>query len=82
MVKPGGDFLLILVANDRWAKLAFGPMLTHGGTRGREWWTGGLRDAGFAVVEEIISLLIDKTWIKPLAKAPMRSRGFVDCGGA
>ncbi len=52
VVKPGGEFLLILVANDRWAKLAFGPMLTHGGTRGREWWTGSLRDAGFAVVED------------------------------
>ncbi len=52
VVKPGGEFLLILVANDWWAKLAFGPMLTHGGTRGRDWWTGGLKDAGFAVVED------------------------------
>ncbi len=52
VVKPGGDFLLILVANDRWAKLAFGPLLAHGGTRGRQWWTGGLKDAGFEVVED------------------------------
>ncbi len=52
VVKPGGDFLLILVANDGWSKLAFGPLLTHGGTRGRQWWTGGLQDAGFQVVED------------------------------
>ncbi len=52
VVKPGGDFLLILVGNDRWAKFAYGPLLTHGGTRGRSWWTGQLRDAGFSVRED------------------------------
>ena len=52
VVKPGGDFLLILVSNDGWGKLAFGPVLAHGGTRGKAWWTGGLRDAGFQVVED------------------------------
>ena len=30
VLKPGGDFLLILAANDGWAKLAFGPLLAHG----------------------------------------------------
>ena len=52
VVKPGGDFLLILVANDRWAKFAFGPILSHGGTRGAEWWSARLREAGFDVLEE------------------------------
>jgi SAM-dependent methyltransferase len=52
VVKPGGDFLLILVANDRWAKFAFGPMLSHGATRGPAWWTERLKEAGFEVLEE------------------------------
>lgn len=51
VVKPGGDFLLILISNDRWAKLAFGPLLSHGGTRGREWWTARLQEAGFQILE-------------------------------
>lgn len=52
VMKPGGDFLLILVANDAWGKLAFGPMLTHGGTRGSSWWSQKLRETGFRIVEE------------------------------
>jgi len=52
VVKPGGDFLLILVANDRWVKLAFGPLLSHGGTRSREWWIARLREAGFQSAED------------------------------
>lgn len=52
VVKPGGDFLLMLVSNDRWAKLAFGPLLSHGVTRGRDWWIPRLREAGFQVIED------------------------------
>lgn len=52
VVKPGGDFLLILISNDRWAKFAYGPMLTHGGTRGAAWWTARLQEAGFQVMEQ------------------------------
>ena len=37
VLTPGGDFLLILVANDGWAKLAFGPLLSHGGTYDADW---------------------------------------------
>jgi SAM-dependent methyltransferase len=51
-IKPGGDFLLILVANDGWAKLAYGPLLAHGGTRGKGWWIPQLEEAGFQVVED------------------------------
>jgi ubiquinone/menaquinone biosynthesis C-methylase UbiE len=52
VVKPGGDLLLILISNDRWAKFAYGPMLTHGGTRGAAWWTARLQEAGFQVLEQ------------------------------
>jgi len=52
VLKPGGEFLLILVANDRWAKFAFGPLLSHGGTRGPAWWAGKVKEAGFQVLEE------------------------------
>ena len=46
VLRPGGDFLLILVANDGWAKLAFGPLLSHGGTYGAGWWRDAARTAG------------------------------------
>jgi SAM-dependent methyltransferase len=52
VVKPEGDFLLILVANDGWAKMAFGPLIAHGGTRGKRWWTERLQEAGFRVGED------------------------------
>jgi SAM-dependent methyltransferase len=49
VLKPGGDFLLMLVENDGWAKLAFGPLLSHGGTYGARWWRGAAEAAGFEV---------------------------------
>ncbi|MEO8077004.1 MAG: class I SAM-dependent methyltransferase [Acidobacteriota bacterium] len=52
VLKPGGDFLLILVANDGWAKLAFGPLLSHGGTYGTDWWRDAAAKAGFDVREQ------------------------------
>jgi SAM-dependent methyltransferase len=52
VLRPGGDFLLILVANDGWAKLAFGPLLSHGGTRGATWWREAAGTAGFDIREE------------------------------
>ena len=52
VLRPGGDFLLILVANDGWAKLAFGPLLSHGGTYGAGWWRDAAGAAGFAIREE------------------------------
>lgn len=51
VIMPGGDFLLILVANDGWAKFAFGPVLSHGGTRGADWWVARLQEAGFQTLE-------------------------------
>ena len=52
VVKPGGDFLLMVIANDRWVKFTFGPLFMHGGTRGPAWWTARLQEAGFQVLEE------------------------------
>ena len=51
VLKPGGEFLLILVENDRWTKFAFGPLLSHGGTRGAAWWTDRMQKAGFQITE-------------------------------
>lgn len=52
VVKPGGDFLLMVIAKEPWVQFAFGPLLTHRGPRGADWWTARLRDAGFEVREE------------------------------
>jgi SAM-dependent methyltransferase len=52
VLEPGGEFLLMLVANDLWMKFAFGPVLSHGGTRGADWWRGQATAAGFEIVEE------------------------------
>jgi ubiquinone/menaquinone biosynthesis C-methylase UbiE len=52
VVKPGGDFLLMIVANDSWVQFAFGPLLMHGGPRGAEWWAEQVRAVGFEIVEQ------------------------------
>jgi SAM-dependent methyltransferase len=52
VVKPGGDFLLIVVAKEPWVQFTFGPLLMHSGTLGAAWWTTRLQEAGFQVVEE------------------------------
>ena len=52
VLTPGGDFLLILVANDGWAKLAFGPLLSHGGAYDADWWRDAVVKAGFDIREE------------------------------
>jgi ubiquinone/menaquinone biosynthesis C-methylase UbiE len=52
VVKPGGDFLLMLIANDSWEKFTFGPLLSHGATRGSTWWTARVQEAGFQIVEQ------------------------------
>ena len=51
VVKPGGDFLLMVIANEPWAKFSFGPLLMHGGPRGQAWWTARMQEAGFQVLE-------------------------------
>ena len=52
VVKPGGDFLLMLLAKDFFVQFAFGPLLLHGGPREPDWWVTRVKEAGFQVVEE------------------------------
>jgi ubiquinone/menaquinone biosynthesis C-methylase UbiE len=52
VLKPGGDLLLMIIANEKWAKFAFGPLLSHGGTRGADWWTTHVQKAGFQIIEQ------------------------------
>jgi len=52
VLKPGGEFLLMVIAKDYWLKFAFGPLLLHSGTSGAEWWTSRLQEAGFQMIEQ------------------------------
>ena len=52
VLKPGGEFLLMLIAKDLWLRLTFGPLLLHSGTRGQEWWTNRLGEIGLRVIEQ------------------------------
>ncbi len=51
VLKPGGDFLLMVLAKDVWLNATFGPMLLHSGTRDAAWWSEALQSAGFTVAE-------------------------------
>ena len=52
VIKPGGDFLLMVVGKDRWLQFTFGPLLMHSGLHGAEWWSSRLQEAGFQVIED------------------------------
>ena len=52
VLKPGGEFLMMVIAKDSWLKFSFGPLLLHTGTRSPERWTSLLQDAGFQMVEQ------------------------------
>jgi ubiquinone/menaquinone biosynthesis C-methylase UbiE len=51
VLKPGGQFLLMVIAKDLWVKFTWGPLFMHTRLPGLDRWTGFLRDAGFQVVE-------------------------------
>lgn len=52
VLKPGGEFLLMLVGKEPWVQFAFGPVLMHMGQRKDTTWRQDMEDAGFKVVEE------------------------------
>jgi len=52
VVKPGGEFLLMVITKEPWAQFAFGPLLAHGGARGADWWKGRIEEAGFRILED------------------------------
>lgn len=51
VIKPGGDFLLIVLNKDNWMRLAFGPLMLHNTTRNAARWHTLLNEAGFEVQE-------------------------------
>ncbi len=52
VLKPGGEFLMMVITKDLWLKFTFGPLLLHTGTRSAAGWTTLFHDAGFQVVEQ------------------------------
>jgi len=52
VLKPGGQFLMMVITKDFWLKFTFGPLLLHSGTASAAWWTGRLQEAGFQVTEQ------------------------------
>jgi ubiquinone/menaquinone biosynthesis C-methylase UbiE len=52
VLKPGGEFLMMVIAKDFWLNFAFGPLLLHSGTRSPAQWSSLFQDAGFQVVEQ------------------------------
>jgi ubiquinone/menaquinone biosynthesis C-methylase UbiE len=51
VLKPGGQFLLMVLTKDFWFNFAFGPLFIHSRLPGAAIWEGFLRDAGFEVLE-------------------------------
>jgi SAM-dependent methyltransferase len=51
VVKPGGDFLVIVIEKEKWMQFTFGPLLLHQGTRGAAWWSSHIQEAGFQILE-------------------------------
>ena len=52
VLKPGGDFLLMVVSKDAWLNFIWGPVGFHGGTPKMERWTDSLKNFGFQVTEK------------------------------
>ena len=52
VLKPGGDFLLILITKEFWLNVAWGPVVMHSHMHGPRDWEDFLRDAGFKIVDE------------------------------
>lgn len=51
VVRPGGDFLLMVGGNDGWGMFTFGPVMMHT-ARGAGWWRTEMEAAGFAVAQD------------------------------
>jgi SAM-dependent methyltransferase len=52
VLKPGGQFLLMVIAKDHYVMFAFGPLLAHAHMIAADFWPQKLREAGFQIVEE------------------------------
>ena len=51
VLKPGGEFLLIVLNKDFWLNFSFGPILFHGHLPPRQFWENSLSKAGFEMKE-------------------------------
>lgn len=52
VLKPGKEFLLMIIAKDFWLSFAYGPVFMHGHKPNQARWAEALRLAGFEVVEQ------------------------------
>lgn len=52
VLKPGGDFLLMVLTKDFWLSFAYGPVFLHGGGPSQAKWAEALARAGLQVVEQ------------------------------
>ncbi len=52
VLKPGGEFLLIVIAKDGWLTFTFGPLIMHSHMAAADFWARKLRDAGFQILED------------------------------
>ena len=52
VLKPRGEFLLMVIAKDRWLNFTWGPIFMHMRNASPAGWANLLRGAGFEVVEQ------------------------------
>ncbi len=52
VLKPNGEFLLMVISKDAWMNFTWGPVFFHGGTRPATRWTQLLNEANFDVPEQ------------------------------
>lgn len=52
VLRPGKEFLLMIIAKDFWLNFAYGPLFMHGHKPSQARWAEALRLAGFEVVEQ------------------------------
>jgi ubiquinone/menaquinone biosynthesis C-methylase UbiE len=50
VLKPGGQFLLMVIAKDGWLKYTFGPLIAHARMIAADFWPQKLREAGFEIL--------------------------------
>jgi SAM-dependent methyltransferase len=52
VLKPRGEFLLIVTGGDFWMLYSFGPLLIHSKGVPADFWPNNVRDAGFEIMED------------------------------
>ena len=52
VLKPGGQFLLMVIAKDAWMKFTFGPAIAHAHMTAADFWPQKMREARFEILQE------------------------------